>query len=182
MNKSNAQHAILFEAISLILALDFSKDLLNSSVSSLGRFLSVKVGSNSVGVLIRPWQCKHPVLNAGTGHKWTLISTCCVLACLQEPNIRYLALENLTRLALVPEVLESIREHQVCAAVHHCLLDQVRHKCRPRVTLFHVTLVMPALANGYSISRPGGVRDKPDCHAVCVNALALTCRPPSLPT
>jgi hypothetical protein len=31
----------------------------------------------------------------------------------QEPNIRYLALENLTRLALVPEVLESIREHQV---------------------------------------------------------------------
>lgn len=39
----------------------------------------------------------------------------CVLAghLLQEPNIRYLALENLTRLALVPEVLESIREHQV---------------------------------------------------------------------
>ncbi len=34
---------------------------------------------------------------------------------LQEPNIRYLALENLTRLALVPEVLESIREHQVRA-------------------------------------------------------------------
>jgi hypothetical protein len=33
----------------------------------------------------------------------------------QEPNIRYLALENLTRLALVPEVLESIREHQVRA-------------------------------------------------------------------
>jgi AP-2 complex subunit alpha len=43
VNKSNAQHAILFEAISLILAQDFSKDLLNSSVSSLGRFLSVKV-------------------------------------------------------------------------------------------------------------------------------------------
>jgi hypothetical protein len=35
------------------------------------------------------------------------------LCCLQEPNIRYLALENLTRLALVPEVLESIRPHQV---------------------------------------------------------------------
>jgi hypothetical protein len=31
---------------------------------------------------------------------------------LQEPNIRYLALENMTRLALVPEVLESIRGHQ----------------------------------------------------------------------
>lgn len=32
---------------------------------------------------------------------------------MQEPNIRYLALENLTRLALVPEVLDSIRPHQV---------------------------------------------------------------------
>eukprot|EP00878_Enallax_costatus_P024930 GHUV01026636.1.p1 GENE.GHUV01026636.1~~GHUV01026636.1.p1 ORF type:complete len:670 (+),score=220.90 GHUV01026636.1:292-2301(+) len=71
VNKTNAQHAILFEAISLILALDCSKDLLASSVTTLGRFLSVK-----------------------------------------EPNIRYLALENLTRLALVPEVLESITPHQ----------------------------------------------------------------------
>lgn len=49
-----------------------------------------------------------------------MLRTCC----LQEPNIRYLALENLTRLALVPEVLESIREHQVCATVHHCRLSQ----------------------------------------------------------
>eukprot|EP00775_Hariotina_reticulata_P003331 gene3331-3608_t len=71
INKSNAQHAILFEAISLILALDCSRELLNSSVTTLGKFLSVK-----------------------------------------EPNIRYLALENLTRLALVPEVLESIQAHQ----------------------------------------------------------------------
>jgi hypothetical protein len=44
INKSNAQHAILFEAISLILALDCSRDLLATSVNSLGRFLSVKVG------------------------------------------------------------------------------------------------------------------------------------------
>jgi hypothetical protein len=43
INKSNAQHAILFEAISLILALDCSRDLLATSVNSLGRFLSVKV-------------------------------------------------------------------------------------------------------------------------------------------
>lgn len=86
MNKSNAQHAILFEAISLILALDFSKDLLNSSVSSLGRFLSVKVGSNSFGVLVRPCQCKQPVLNAGTGHNWTFIITCCVLASCRSPT------------------------------------------------------------------------------------------------
>jgi hypothetical protein len=40
----------------------------------------------------------------------------------QEPNIRYLALENLTRLALVPEVLESIREHQVRATTKQCRL------------------------------------------------------------
>eukprot|EP00879_Flechtneria_rotunda_P008959 GHRR01009380.1.p1 GENE.GHRR01009380.1~~GHRR01009380.1.p1 ORF type:complete len:1159 (+),score=411.60 GHRR01009380.1:174-3479(+) len=71
INKSNAQHAILFEAISLILALDLNRDLLATGVTNMGRFLSVK-----------------------------------------EPNIRYLALENLTRLALVPEVLESIRSHQ----------------------------------------------------------------------
>jgi len=71
VNKANAQYAILFEAIALCLALDFSKDLLASSVTALGRFMSVR-----------------------------------------EPNIRYLALENMTRLALVPEVLESIRGHQ----------------------------------------------------------------------
>lgn len=48
INKSNAQHAILFEAISLILALDCSRDLLASSVTSLGRFLSVKVRTQRV--------------------------------------------------------------------------------------------------------------------------------------
>ena len=43
MNKANAQYAILFEAIALCLALDFSKDLLASSVTALGRFMSVRV-------------------------------------------------------------------------------------------------------------------------------------------
>lgn len=43
INKSNAQHGILFEAIALILALDFSRDLLAASVAALARFLSVKV-------------------------------------------------------------------------------------------------------------------------------------------
>lgn len=31
---------------------------------------------------------------------------------LQEPNLKYLALENLARLVLVPEVLEAIKGHQ----------------------------------------------------------------------
>ncbi len=31
----------------------------------------------------------------------------------KEPNIRYLALENLARLALVPEVLDAMRHHAV---------------------------------------------------------------------
>lgn len=47
MNKANAQHAILFEAISLVLALDLSRDLLASSVASLGNFLTVKVPQQS---------------------------------------------------------------------------------------------------------------------------------------
>lgn len=71
VNKSNAQHAILFEAIALCLHYDTSKDLLTSSVSALGKFLTVK-----------------------------------------EPNIKYLALENMSRLALVPEILAAIRQHQ----------------------------------------------------------------------
>jgi hypothetical protein len=43
INKANAQHGILFEAIALCLALDTGKDLLAAAVASLGRFLSGKV-------------------------------------------------------------------------------------------------------------------------------------------
>lgn len=43
VNKANAQNAILFEAISLCLALDAGRDLLQAAVGSLARFLSVKV-------------------------------------------------------------------------------------------------------------------------------------------
>jgi len=32
--------------------------------------------------------------------------------CAQEPNAKYLALETLARLALIPEILEAIRVHQ----------------------------------------------------------------------
>jgi len=164
INKSNAQHAILFEAISLILALDCSRDLLNSSVTALGKFLSVKVGCGScwrgggygagpcsaahrtslavavcaaVQVMLPSqlhWICQHiqwhlesfdcccckhglpsnrqqqqvSAAHCSLGHTDGLVMHDC-----QEPNIRYLALENLTRLALVPEVLESIQAHQL---------------------------------------------------------------------
>ncbi len=42
---------------------------------------------------------------------------CCACCCarvvaLQEPNVKYLALETLARLALVPDILEAIRHHQ----------------------------------------------------------------------
>jgi hypothetical protein len=60
-----------------------------------------------------PSECKPNQARASLA-KLLLSNTC--MCCLQEPNIRYLALENLTRLALVPEVLESIRPHQVSAA------------------------------------------------------------------
>ncbi len=39
----------------------------------------------------------------------------CVCVCVchtQEPNVKYLTLETLSRLALVPEILEAIRHHQ----------------------------------------------------------------------
>jgi hypothetical protein len=120
VNKSNAQHAILFEAISYILALDFSKDLLASSVASLGRFLSVKVRCWRARVCMKacrsgwpdPPRCKVVVRGMLSSQHMRVLACACVRDA-QEPNIRYLALENLTRLALVPEVLESIAAHQV---------------------------------------------------------------------
>ena len=65
MNKNNAQHAIVFEAVALALALEADEDLLISAVSMLGKFISVR-----------------------------------------EPNIKYLGLENLVRLAEVPAVAD----------------------------------------------------------------------------
>eukprot|EP00210_Caulerpa_lentillifera_P000422 g410.t1 len=70
-NKSNAQHAILFEAIALCLHLDLDQELLTQSVALLGKFLTMN-----------------------------------------DPNIKYLALENMSRLALVPEMLDAIKRHQ----------------------------------------------------------------------
>ncbi|KAK9806309.1 hypothetical protein WJX72_009579 [[Myrmecia] bisecta] len=71
INKNNAQHAIVFEAVALALALEADTDLLTSSVSLLGKFISVR-----------------------------------------EPNIKYLGLENMVRLAEVPAVNDTIVRHQ----------------------------------------------------------------------
>ena len=70
-NKSNAQHAVLFEAIALCLHMEVDQELLSQSVALLGKFLTMS-----------------------------------------DPNIKYLALENMSRLALVPEMLEAIKRHQ----------------------------------------------------------------------
>lgn len=67
INKNNAQHAIVFEAVSLALAMDADTELLQASVSLLGKFISVR-----------------------------------------EPNIKYLGLENMVRLAEVPAVIDTI--------------------------------------------------------------------------
>ena len=67
INKNNAQHAIVFEAVALALALEADAELLGSSVALLGKFISVR-----------------------------------------EPNIKYLGLENMVRLAEVPAVQDII--------------------------------------------------------------------------
>ena len=67
INKNNAQHAIVFEAVALALALEADAELLGASVALLGKFISVR-----------------------------------------EPNIKYLGLENMVRLAEVPAVQDII--------------------------------------------------------------------------
>jgi len=67
VNKNNAQHAVVFEAIALALALEADAELLSAGVALLARFISVR-----------------------------------------EPNIKYLGLENLVRLAEVPAVADTI--------------------------------------------------------------------------
>ncbi|DBA96016.1 hypothetical protein WJX77_003113 [Trebouxia sp. C0004] len=71
INKNNAQHAIVFEAVALALAMEANTELLQASVSLLGKFISVR-----------------------------------------EPNIKYLGLENMVRLAEVPAVIDTIHRHQ----------------------------------------------------------------------
>uniref|UniRef100_A0A1J3GCH1 AP-2 complex subunit alpha n=1 Tax=Noccaea caerulescens TaxID=107243 RepID=A0A1J3GCH1_NOCCA len=71
VNKNNASHAVLFEALSLVMHLDAEKEMMSQCVALLGKFISVR-----------------------------------------EPNIRYLGLENMTRILMVTDVQDIIKKHQ----------------------------------------------------------------------
>ncbi|KAI4304718.1 hypothetical protein MLD38_040193 [Melastoma candidum] len=71
VNKNNASHAVLFEALSLVMHLDAEKEMMSQCVALLGKFIAVR-----------------------------------------EPNIRYLGLENMTRMMLVTDVQDIIKRHQ----------------------------------------------------------------------
>lgn len=79
VNKNNALHAVLFEAVLLVTQLDLSRKLLMQCCTILGRFITMR-----------------------------------------EPNIRYLGLENMTGLATVPDMLDSIKKFQpqIVASLH----------------------------------------------------------------
>jgi AP-2 complex subunit alpha len=42
VNKNNASHAVLFEAIALVMHLDADKDLMSQCVALLGKFVAVR--------------------------------------------------------------------------------------------------------------------------------------------
>ncbi|RDX61091.1 AP-2 complex subunit alpha-2, partial [Mucuna pruriens] len=71
VNKNNASHAVLFEALALVMHLDAEKEMMSQCVALLGKFISVR-----------------------------------------EPNIRYLGLENMTRMFLITDVQDIIKRHQ----------------------------------------------------------------------
>ncbi|XP_075519984.1 LOW QUALITY PROTEIN: AP-2 complex subunit alpha-1-like [Primulina tabacum] len=71
VNKNNASHAVLFEALALVMHLDAEKEMMSQCIALLGKFIAVR-----------------------------------------EPNIRYLGLENMTRMLMVTEVQEIIKRHQ----------------------------------------------------------------------
>eukprot|EP00192_Tetraselmis_astigmatica_P009597 CAMPEP_0117664690 /NCGR_PEP_ID=MMETSP0804-20121206/9368_1 /TAXON_ID=1074897 /ORGANISM="Tetraselmis astigmatica, Strain CCMP880" /LENGTH=955 /DNA_ID=CAMNT_0005471967 /DNA_START=71 /DNA_END=2938 /DNA_ORIENTATION=+ len=70
VNKNNASHAVLFEALALVIHLGNEPELVKQCMTLLGKFISVK-----------------------------------------EPNIRYLGLENMCHLSLLPECVSTIRGH-----------------------------------------------------------------------
>ncbi|XP_010278259.1 PREDICTED: AP-2 complex subunit alpha-1-like isoform X2 [Nelumbo nucifera] len=71
VNKNNASHAVLFEALALVMHLDAEKEMMSQCVALLGKFIAVR-----------------------------------------EPNIRYLGLENMTRMLMVIDVQDIIKKHQ----------------------------------------------------------------------
>ncbi|PRW60941.1 AP-2 complex subunit alpha-1-like [Chlorella sorokiniana] len=79
VNKNNAVHAIVFEAVAVAIALE-EPELMAMGVALLAKFLSVR-----------------------------------------EPNLKYLALENMARLAEVPAVVDTVNRHQ--KTIIACLRD-----------------------------------------------------------
>ncbi|KAL1200907.1 AP-2 complex subunit alpha-2 [Cardamine amara subsp. amara] len=71
VNKNNASHAVLFEALSLVMHLNAEKEMMSQCVALLGKFISVR-----------------------------------------EPNIRYLGLENMTRMLMITDAQDIIKKHQ----------------------------------------------------------------------
>ncbi|GLT51295.1 hypothetical protein SLA2020_247150 [Shorea laevis] len=71
VNKNNASHAVLFEALALVMHLDAEKEMMSQCVALLGKFIAVR-----------------------------------------EPNIRYLGLENMTRMLMVTDVQDIIKRYQ----------------------------------------------------------------------
>ncbi|KAL1323532.1 hypothetical protein HN51_033839 [Arachis hypogaea] len=71
VNKNNASHAVLFEALALVMHLDAEKEMMSQCVTLLGKFIAVR-----------------------------------------EPNIRYLGLENMTRMFMITDVQDIIKRHQ----------------------------------------------------------------------
>ncbi|KAK7262216.1 hypothetical protein RJT34_29779 [Clitoria ternatea] len=71
VNKNNASHAVLFEALALVMHLDAEKEMMSQCVALLGKFIAVR-----------------------------------------EPNIRYLGLENMTRMFMITDVQDIIKRHQ----------------------------------------------------------------------
>ncbi|GMJ00817.1 hypothetical protein like AT5G22780 [Hibiscus trionum] len=94
VNKNNASHAVLFEALALVMHLDAEKEMLSQCVTLLGKFIAVR-----------------------------------------EPNIRYLGLENMTRMLIVADVQEIIKRHQ--AQIITSLKDPDISICRRALDLLY---------------------------------------------
>ncbi|XP_039034276.1 AP-2 complex subunit alpha-2-like [Hibiscus syriacus] len=94
VNKNNASHAVLFEALALVMHLDAEKEMLSQCVALLGKFIAVR-----------------------------------------EPNIRYLGLENMSRMLIVADVQEIIKRHQ--AQIITSLKDPDISICRRALDLLY---------------------------------------------
>lgn len=142
MNKNNAVHAIVFEAVAVAIALD-EPELMAMGVALLAKFLSVSTGTAQLctflclaalrcctaqvscrcSILLSCWTCAvqlHRTLRtaarashqccpglASVKHLPNPVSLANPPPQVREPNLKYLALENMARLAEVPAVVDT---------------------------------------------------------------------------